>query len=212
MLTQTRRHSFLVKLVILEVVLAVNKMDLVDWSKDRFDEIVADYAAFAKSIGIDDFTAIPISGLDGDNIAAPGEHSPWFHGPSLLPYLETVEIDADKQAAGPLRLPVQWVSRPNLDFAASPARSRAARCARATPSACCRRAAPAQFRASSPPTATWTRPWPASPVTLALADEIDCSRGDVIAQADDPPEVADQFETTLVWMADEPLLPGRPDG
>ena len=210
-LTQTRRHSFLVKLVgIRRVVLAVNKMDLVDWSQERFDEIVADYTAFATSIGISEFVAIPISGLQGDNIAAKGQASPWYHGPILLPYLETVELDADRLQAGPLRLPVQWVSRPNLDF-----RGFAGQIARGTV-----RPGDAVRVLPSGRTSTVARivafdgdlneAVAGQSVTLTLSDEIDCSRGDVIAAAADPPEAADQFETTLVWMADEPLLPGRP--
>ena len=210
-LTQTRRHSFLVKLVgIKRVVLAVNKMDLVGWSQARFDEIVADYTAFAASIGIDDFLAIPISGLEGDNIAASGAQSPWYDGPSLLPYLETVEIDAERQASGPLRLPVQWVSRPNLDF-----RGFAGQIARGSV-----KPGDAVRILPSGKTSTVARIVTADgdldeavagqSVTLTLTDEVDCSRGDVIAKADEPPEVADQFETTLVWMSDEALLPGRP--
>ena len=210
-LTQTRRHSFLVKLVgIKKVVLAVNKMDLVGWSQERFDEIVADYTAFAMSIGITEFVAIPISGLQGDNIASKGEASPWYHGPILLPYLETVELDADRLQAGPLRLPVQWVSRPNLDF-----RGFAGQIARGS----VRPGDPVRVLPSGR-TSTVARIVTADgdlaqavagqSVTLTLDDEIDCSRGDVIAAAADPPEAADQFETTLVWMADEPLLPGRP--
>jgi bifunctional enzyme CysN/CysC len=210
-LTQTRRHSFLVKLVgIRRVVLAVNKMDLVGWSQARFDEIVEDYRGFASSIGIADFTAIPISGLEGDNIAQASASTPWYQGPVLLPYLETVELDADRLQAGPLRLPVQWVSRPNLDF-----RGFAGQIARGS-------VKPGDAIRVLPSGRTSTvarivtldgdlsQAVAGQSVTLTLADEIDCSRGDVIAAATDPPEAADQFETTLVWMADEALLPGRP--
>jgi bifunctional enzyme CysN/CysC len=210
-LTQTRRHSFLVKLVgIRRVVLAVNKMDLVGWSQERFDEIVEDYRNFAASIGLTDFTAIPISGLEGDNIAHASTQTPWYHGPVLLPYLETVELDADRLQAGPLRLPVQWVSRPNLDF-----RGFAGQIARGSV-----KPGDAVRVLPSGRTSTIARivtldgvldhAVAGQSVTLTLADEIDCSRGDVIAAAADPPEAADQFETTLVWMADEALLPGRP--
>jgi bifunctional enzyme CysN/CysC len=210
-LTQTRRHSFLVKLVgIRKVVLAVNKMDLIDWSQERFEAIVADYRAFADSIGLTDVVAIPISGLEGDNIAFASPHTPWRHGPVLLSYLETVEVDADRLQAGPLRLPVQWVSRPNLDF-----RGFAGQIARGKV-----RPGDAVRVLPSGRTSTVARivtydgdldeAVAGQSVTLTLADEIDCSRGDVIAAAAEPPEAADQFETTLVWMSDEPLLPGRP--
>ena len=210
-LTQTRRHSFLVKLVgIRRVVLAVNKMDLVGWSQDRFDEIVADYKAFADSIGLTDVLSIPISGLQGDNIASHGAASPWYTGPALLPYLETVELDAERLQAGPLRLPVQWVNRPNLDFRGftgqiSRGRVRSGDSVRVMPSG--RTSSVARIVTAD---GDLTEAVAGQSVTLTLVDEIDCSRGDVIVAAADAPEVADQFETTLVWMADEPLLPGRP--
>ena len=210
-LTQTRRHSFLVKLVgIKSAVLAVNKMDLVGWDQARFDEIVADYKAFADSIGLTDILAIPISGLQGDNIAAPGVASPWYRGPSLMPYLETVELAADRPQAGPFRLPVQWVSRPDLDF-----RGFAGQIARGSvkPGDAVRVLPSGRTSAVSRIVSyggDLTEAVAGQSVTLTLADEIDCSRGDVLAAAADPPEAADQFETTLVWMADEPLLPGRP--
>ena len=116
-LTQTRRHSFLVKLIgIRKVVLAVNKMDLVGYDQKVFDDIVADYHIFAGEIGLEDILAIPISGLKGDNIASKSEFTPWYKGPTLVHHLETVEIDEARLQAGPFRMPVQWVNRPNLDF------------------------------------------------------------------------------------------------
>jgi bifunctional enzyme CysN/CysC len=115
-LTQTRRHSYLVSLIgIKKVVLAVNKMDLVGYDKARFDEIVADYAAFGRQIGITEFLAVPISGLKGDNITATSASTPWYGGPTLMEHLETVEVE-DRLAGAPFRMPVQWVNRPNLDF------------------------------------------------------------------------------------------------
>ena len=210
-LTQTRRHSFLVKLMgIRHVVLAVNKMDLVDYSEQRFREIVADYEAFAAGIGLADVLAIPISGLVGDNIAAKSTATPWYQGPALMEHLETVEIDEARLQRGPFRMPVQWVNRPNLDFRgfAGQIASGAVKPGDAV------RVAP------SGKTSTVARIVSADgdldeavagqSVTITLADEIDCSRGDVLAAADNPPEAADQFETTIVWMADEHLLPGRP--
>ncbi|MDX2378709.1 MAG: GTP-binding protein, partial [Acidimicrobiia bacterium] len=115
-LTQTRRHSYLVSLLGIDrVVVAINKMDLVDYSHDLFDAIEAEYREFASEIGLDDVTCIPLSALKGDNIVAPSEHTAWYHGPTLLGFLETVPVD-DEAASGPLRLPVQWVTRPDLDF------------------------------------------------------------------------------------------------
>ena len=209
-LTQTRRHSYLAHLLgIRNLVLAVNKMDLVDWSKDRFDEIVADYAAFGRELGIGGFLAIPISGLNGDNIASKSEATPWYSGPSLIEHLETVELDESRLQAASFRLPVQWVNRPNLDFRGF-----------------CGEIASGVVRpgdrvriARSGRDSRVKDVWLADQrlelgvagqsVTVTLEDEIDCSRGDIIAAADDPPEVADQFETTLVWMHEDHLLPGR---
>jgi bifunctional enzyme CysN/CysC len=209
-LTQTRRHSFLVSLLgIRHAVLAVNKMDLVDWSKDVFDEIVADYRAFAEKIGLTDIIAIPISGLKGDNIAAHGTSSPWYAGPTLMQHLETVELDEERLRALPFRMPVQWVNRPNLDFRGfagliASGVVKPGDAVRVLPSGRTSKVVRIVTRDGDLPEAV-----AGQSVTLTLADEVDVSRGDVLAAADAPPEVADQFETNLVWMADEPLLPGR---
>lgn len=210
-LTQTRRHSFLVSLIgIRHVVLAVNKMDLVGWSKPVFDAIVDDYRAFASQIGLSDITAIPISGLKGDNIASQSAATPWYKGPTLMHHLESVDIDEAALAARPLRLPVQWVNRPNLDFRGFSGLIAAGEVkpgdkVRVLPSGRISTVARIVTKDGDLQSAQ-----AGQSVTLTLADEIDCSRGDVIAAADAPPEVADQFEATLVWMADEELLPGRP--
>jgi bifunctional enzyme CysN/CysC len=210
-LTQTRRHSFLVSLLgIRHVVLAVNKMDLVDWSKDVFDAIVADYAKFAAQIGLGDVLAVPISGLKGDNITAASDKTPWYAGPPLMEHLETVEIDEDRLRVLPMRMPVQWVNRPDLDFRGFAGQLasgvvRPGDAIRVLPSGRTSTIARIVTRDGDLDEAS-----AGQSVTLTFADEIDCSRGDVIATADAPCEVADQFETTLVWMAEEPLLPGRP--
>ena len=116
-LTQTRRHSYLVNLIgIRKVVLAINKMDLVDYSREVFDRIDADYRAFATQIGLKDITSIPLSGLKGDNMTERSARTPWYHGPTLMQFLETCEIDETRLQGEPFRLPVQWVNRPNLDF------------------------------------------------------------------------------------------------
>ncbi|MFM9827430.1 MAG: sulfate adenylyltransferase subunit 1, partial [Sphingomonas sp.] len=116
-LTQTRRHSYLAQLIgIRHIVLAVNKMDLVDYSRAVFDEIVNDYRSFASEIGIADFTAIPISGVRGDNVAARSPATPWYTGPALIEHLETVDARSDASISQPFRMAVQWVNRPNLDF------------------------------------------------------------------------------------------------
>ena len=210
-LTQTRRHSYLTHLIgIRNIVLAVNKMDLVDYSQARFDEIVADYRLFAERLGIHAFTAIPISGFKGDNITKASANTLWYTGPALIEHLESVPLDQDRLAEGPLRMAVQWVNRPNLDFRGfsgfvNGGKVRVGDGVRVLPSG---------------KTSTVSRivtldgdldeARAGQSVTLCLADEIDCSRGDVITTADAPVEVADQFEATLVWMNEEPMLPGRP--
>ncbi|MBF5092609.1 MULTISPECIES: sulfate adenylyltransferase subunit CysN [unclassified Novosphingobium] len=210
MLTQTRRHSYLAHLIgIRHIVLAVNKMDLVDYDHAVFDGIVKDYTAFARSIGIETFVPIPISGFKGDNITALSANTPWYHGPALMEHLETVEVDATIDQTKPFRLPVQWVNRPNLDFRGFSGQI-------ATGSV---KPGDAVRVLPSGKTSTVTRivtldgdleeAVAGQSITLCFADEIDCSRGDVIAAADNPPQAADQFEATFVWMADEALIPGR---
>lgn len=208
-LTQTRRHSYLVSLLgIRHVALAVNKMDLVDWDKTVFDKIVADYRAFADQIGLSVFTPIPISGLGGDNMATRSDATPWFQGPILMEWLESVEVE-DRLQAKPFRMPVQWVNRPNLDFRGfsgliASGTIKPGDRIRALPSGRESRVA----RIVTLP-GDLDQAVAGQSVTLTLEDEIDISRGDVIAAADAPAPVANQFEATLVWMDDEPLPPGR---
>jgi bifunctional enzyme CysN/CysC len=210
-LTQTRRHSYLAHLIGIEhLVLSVNKMDLVDFAQHRYDAIVAEYREFAGSIGIKSFLPIPISGLGGDNVTTASVNTPWYAGPSLMAHLENVEIDANGAQSRPFRMPVQWVNRPNLDFRGfagliSDGQIRPGDAVRVLPSG--RTSTVARIVTMD---ADLDVAVAGQSVTITLADEIDCSRGDVLAVADDPPEVADQFEVTLVWMADEELLPGRP--
>ncbi|MDX2238551.1 MAG: sulfate adenylyltransferase subunit CysN [Hyphomonadaceae bacterium] len=209
-LTQTRRHSYLVSLIgIRHVVLAVNKMDLVAYDEAAFTRIVADYRAFAAQIGLHDITAIPISGLQGDNITTRSAATPWYAGPSLIEHLETIEIESEAAQAEAFRLPVQWVNRPNLDF-----RGFSGRIASGIVRPGDRvRIAPSGRESRIARIVTYDgdleRAVAGQSVTLTLTDEIECARGDVIAAADDPPETADQFEATIIWMADEALLPGR---
>ncbi len=209
-LTQTRRHSFLAHLIgIKHIVLAVNKMDLVGYDKTVFERILLSYRAFASEIGITHFTAIPISGFKGDNITALSDNTPWFKGPALIEHLENVEIGSTADEAKRFRLPVQWVNRPNLDF-----RGFSGQIASGT-------VKPGDAVRILPSGKTTTvdrivtldgdlgEAVAGQSVTLTLSDEVDCSRGDVIAAADAPPEAADQFEATLVWMADEAMIAGR---
>ncbi len=209
-LTQTRRHSYLAHLIgIRHIVLAVNKMDLIGYDRAKFDAIVADYRAFATSIGIEGFTAIPLSGFKGDNIASRSDNTPWYDGPPLIEHLEQVELDSEAAAARAFRLPVQWVNRPDLDF-----RGFAGLIASGT----VRPGDPVRILPSGRTTTiarivTMDGDLPhavaGQSVTLTLSDEVDCSRGDVIVAADAPPQVADRFRATIVWMDAEALLPGR---
>ncbi len=208
-LTQTRRHSFLVALLgIRRVVLAVNKMDLAGYSREVFEAIRQEYHDFAGQIALTDITAIPLSAVYGDNIIEPGANMPWYRGPTLMHHLETVEV-GDELPARPFRLPVQWVNRPNPEFRGfagliASGTVRQGDRIRALPSG--RESRVARIVTADGDLAVAVA---GQSVTLTLDSEIDVSRGDVIATADAPPEVADQFEATLVWMHDEPMLQGR---
>ena len=210
-LEQTRRHSYLVNLLgIRHVVLAVNKMDLVDYNRAVFDDIVADYGAFAADIGIEDFTAIPISGFRGDNItSAPSDKTPWYEGPALIAHLETVELANTTAQDSAFRMPVQWVNRPDLDFRGFAGLITDGTVKPGDPV----RIVPAGKTSTIKSIVTMgselDEAVAGQSVTLTLADEVDCSRGDVIAAAGNPPEASDQFEATIVWMDDEALKPGR---
>jgi bifunctional enzyme CysN/CysC len=210
-LTQTRRHSFLVHLIgIRHVVVAINKMDLVNYDKDRFQAIVADYRSCADGIGIRDFLAMPISALAGDNIYTRSPNTPWYDGPSLIEHLDTVPIEIDAAQAEPFRMPVQWVNRPNLDFRGFSGLI----CAGSITLGDKVRVLPSGVMSLVSRVVTTTgevsQAVAGQSVTICLEQQVDCSRGDVLAAADASPEVADQFETTIVWMADDPLLAGRP--
>ncbi|HTG82739.1 MAG TPA: sulfate adenylyltransferase subunit CysN [Geobacteraceae bacterium] len=209
LLTQTRRHSYLVSLVgIRHVVLAINKMDLVGFDRERFETIIREYEEFAAPLDFASITAIPISALNGDNVIEASARTPWYQGPTLMSYLETVRVEDDARDL-PFRLPVQWVNRPHLDFrgfcgtiaagtirpgdevrvASSGRTSRVARIV--TMSGDLQEAVAGQA------------------VTLTLTDEIDISRGDVLAATDAQPRLSRHPEAHLVWMHDEPLQPGQ---
>jgi bifunctional enzyme CysN/CysC len=210
-LTQTRRHSYLVSLLgIRHVALAVNKMDLVDYSRDTFAAIEEDYRKFAKQIGLDQLECIPVSALHGDNILTASNRMRWYHGPTVMGYLETVQVDDERLVTAPFRFPVQWVNRPHPDF-----RGFAGVVASGTIRPGDRvRVQPAGRDSRVARIVTYegdrALALPGQSITLTLADEIDVSRGDIIASAEAPAEVADQFEATIVWMNDQAMLPGRP--
>jgi bifunctional enzyme CysN/CysC len=210
LLTQTHRHSYIVSLLgIRNVVLAVNKMDLVDWDRATFDAIAADYRAFAERIGITNVVTIPLSALTGDNVTQPSDAMSWYAGPTLLEHLETVEVSSDL-ASRPFRMPIQWVNRPHLDF-----RGFSGTIAGGVVKPGDRVVVLPSGRTTTVkrivtmdgdlPEASAGRA-----VTLTLADEIDMSRGDIIAADVERPTLAEQFAAHMVWMSDQPMLPGRP--
>jgi len=208
-LTQTRRHSYIVSLLgIRQVVLAVNKMDLVDFAEERFEEIVADYRRFAEGLGFETITCIPLSAKEGDNVIAASERTSWYRGPSLLQALDEAPVGRD-QRDQPFRLPVQWVNRPNLDFRGYSGTITGGRVRPGDKVV----VLPSARTSTVEKIVTWEgeleEAVAGQAVTLCLADEIDVSRGDLIAAAEARPEVTDQFAAHLVWMSEQPLLPGR---
>jgi bifunctional enzyme CysN/CysC len=209
-LTQTKRHSYLASLIgIRHVIVAINKMDLVDYSEKTYNQIVEDYTTFSKQLGIENITFIPMSAFKGDNITDPSPKMPWYRGTTLMGYLETVEIDDERMKSTPFRLPVQWVNRPNLDFRGfsgqiSGGAVKPGDRIRVLPSG--KESTVARIVTLDGDLEEGVA---GQSVTITLEDEIDISRGDLLVEASEPAEVAKQFETTIIWMHEEPLLPGR---
>lgn len=209
-LTQTKRHSFIVSLLgIKHVVLAINKMDLIDFDQNIFEEINKNYRNFAKDLGFHNIESIPVSALEGDNIIEKSGKTDWYNGPMLMEYLETVQIEEQNESA-PFRLPVQWVNRPNLDFRGFSGTVSAGNIAVgdeivALPSAKISKVKDILVASGEKNKAEF-----GEAITLCIEDEIDVSRGDVIAKLNERPETTDQFQAHVIWMHDEPLLPGRP--
>jgi sulfate adenylyltransferase large subunit len=209
LLTQTRRHSYLVSLVgIHHVVLAINKMDLVEYDQERFEAILRDYEQFAAPLGFVSITAIPISALNGDNIIEASVNTPWYHGPALMSYLETVELEDDNRKM-PFRLPVQWVNRPHLDFRGfcgtiAAGTIRPGDELQVASSGSISRVARIVTMNGDLPEAV-----AGQAVTLTLTSEIDISRGDMLAAPDAPPRLSRHPEAHLVWLHDEALQPGK---
>jgi bifunctional enzyme CysN/CysC len=208
-LVQTRRHSIICSLLgIRDVVVAVNKVDLVGFDQDHFDRIVGDYVAFASTLGFRSIVPIPMSARYGDNVTQRSGNTPWYHGPTLLEHLETVEIEQDL-ADRPFRFPVQWVNRPDLDFrgfSGTVASGRIAIGDQVVVAASGKASHVARIV-----TAEGDLPIAEAgqAVTLTLADEVDVARGDVLAPAADRPAMADQFAAHVLWMDEEAMLPGR---
>jgi bifunctional enzyme CysN/CysC len=209
-LTQTRRHSYLVSLLgIRKVVVAINKMDLVEYSEETYKAIMTELGEFAEQIGLSDITYVPVSALKGDNIVEKSVATPWYDGPTLMTYLEDVPVH-DDVAARPFRMPVQWVNRPNLDFRGFSGRIVGGSIKPGDPI----RVLPAGTTSTVDRIVTMDGDLAVAvagqSVTITLTDEIDASRGDLMCAGDAPAEVADQFEAHVVWMHEDEMLPGRP--
>jgi bifunctional enzyme CysN/CysC len=210
LLTQTRRHSYIVSLLgIRHVVLAVNKMDLVGYDEAVFTRITEGYRELAARLGITNVECVPLSALKGDNLSARSAAMPWYTGPTLLEHLETVDVGRGAETTG-FRLPVQWVCRPNQDFRGFAGTIAAGRVAPGDEVVVLPSSRRSRVRALVTADGELASASRGQAITLTLADEVDVSRGDVIAAAANPPQVADQFAAHLLWMGDAPLLPGRP--
>jgi bifunctional enzyme CysN/CysC len=209
-LTQTKRHSFLIWLLgIRHVVLVVNKMDLVDYSQEVFTKIEADYRAFAKEMGLPDVTCIPISAVKGDNVLERSQITTWYQGPTLMDVLDNIEIDEMRVRKQPLRMPIQWVNRPNLNFRGFAGTIVAGvlhkgETIRVQPSG-----RTTQVSRIVTFDGDLEEASAGQSITFTTTDEVDMSRGDLVVSANDPAEISDQFEATVVWMSEAPLLPGR---
>jgi len=208
-LTQTRRHAYIVSLLgIRHVVLAVNKIDLVDFSQAVFDGIVADFQSFASKLGFETLTPIPLSARYGDNVIAKSARTSWYAGPSLLEHLETIDVETEL-ASKPFRLPVQWVNRPNLDFRGFAGTIVSGTVAVGNEVVVAKSGRSSRVKRLLAGDGEVKEAVAGQAVTLVLADEIDVSRGDMLVAPESRPEVADQFAAHILWMAEEDMLPHR---
>ncbi len=208
--TQTKRHAYLVSMMgIRNIVLVVNKMDLVDFEQTAYEKISEDFKQFADQLDVEEITTIPVSALKGDNITERSTSMPWYHGTTLLSYLETVKVDQEVALNKPFRFPVQWVNRPNLDFrgfagTVASGKIKTGDAIRVQPSGKTSSVARIVTQDGDLEEAI-----AGQAVTITLNDQIDISRGDIISTTDTPASSANQFESTIAWMTDEPMLPGR---
>ena len=210
MLPQTCRHSTILSLLgVRHVILAINKMDLVDWSKDVHDSLVEAYGDFAQRLDVTGVTCIPVSALTGDNVTEPSAAMDWYDGPTLLQALESADVATDRESA-PFRMPVQWVNHPNPEFRGFAGTIASGLVRPGDPLLVCPSNRPSTVDRIVGPDGDLDCARAGQAVTLTLADEIDVSRGDIIASATDPPSLSDQFACHLVWMNEKPLLPERP--
>ncbi|MGD0193152.1 MAG: sulfate adenylyltransferase subunit CysN [Rhizomicrobium sp.] len=208
-LTQTRRHAYIVSLLgIRHVVLAVNKIDLLDYSQDVFNDIAREFATFAEKLDFASLVSVPISARFGDNVIAASENTPWYTGPALLEHLETVDVDAELYGR-PFRMPVQWVNRPNLDFRGFSGTIASGRVRAGDPILVAQSGRKSTVHRIVTMDGDLAEASAGDAVTITLADEVDISRGDILAEPTARPEVSDQFAAHLLWMSEEELLPGR---
>ena len=209
-LKQTRRHSFIVsQLGIKHIALAVNKIDLVDFSQTVFDQIVADYKVFASHLGFESITPVPLSARYGDNVTARSKNMPWYSGQTLLQFLETVETARDAESK-PFRFPVQYVNRPNLDFRGFAGTIASGKIAVGDAIVTAKSGASTRIKRIVAHGGDLDEAVAGQAVTLVLEDEIEVSRGNILVAPDQRPHVADQFAANLIWFDNEPLFPGRP--
>ncbi|MEO1201046.1 MAG: sulfate adenylyltransferase subunit CysN, partial [Pseudomonadota bacterium] len=208
-LPQTRRHTYIVNLLgIKNIVLAINKMDLVDYSSATYHQIMADYLTVAEQLGFESILAVPISARNGDNVSFKSENTPWYEGPTLIERLETIDVETDLREH-PFRLPVQWVNRPNLDFRGFSGTVTSGVVRPGDRVAVSKSGRTSRIKEIATADGDLDHAEAGQAVTLVLEDEIDISRGDVLAAADARPEISDQFAARIIWMHEEPLLPGR---
>ena len=209
LLAQTRRHAIIASLLgIRHAVLAVNKIDLVDYAQDVFERIVGEFSTFAAGLILKDLKAVPVSARFGDNVSSVSDRTPWYKGPPLLDHLELVDVE-DERARRPFRLPVQWVNRPDLDFRGFAGTIASGSVRLGDELAVLPSGQVSKVKSILGPAGNLAKADAGDAVTVTLANEIDIARGDMLAPAGARPQLADQFAAHLVWMSTEPLLPGR---
>ena len=208
-LPQTRRHSFIASLLgIRHIVVAINKIDLMDYSQEVYDRIVADYLEFAKDLGFETIVPIPISARYGDNVTLPSVNMPWYTGPALLDHLETVPVESDL-ADKPFRMPVQLVTRPNLNFRGFAGQIASGRVAVGDRVTVAKSGKSSTIRQIVTMDGDLDSAEAGQAVTLALEDEIEVSRGNILVAPGARPNVADQFQAKIIWFDADAMIPGR---
>ena len=209
-LAQTKRHSYICHLFgIKHFIIAINKMDLVNYKELRFLEIVKNYSQFASSIGIEHSTYIPISGINGENVVSVSQNMKWYNGPSLLELLEDIDLEDKTFLSQPFRMPVQLVNRPNSDFRGVSGKPTSGYISRNDEISIFPSGKKTRVKEIISPNGSVDKSLPGQSITLTFKDEVDCSKGNIISSAESPLEISDQFEATVIWMDEKPFVPGR---